>query len=132
MRRKRPSPVATGGGGWRYRVTVLTVPGGKTALPLPFAAAPRPTPLFNVVRIETGAAPRGRLLEQDSEGSGKRRPEPAFGLCDRDSPARGVVLELVPGDPADREVLRLRVVEIEAADRRGGRHREGLGQRHAG
>src|SRR3954451_5296226 len=55
IRPTSPSAVVRGGGGWRYRVNeraaVVSAPGGKTALPLPLWAAPRPTPLFSVVRI---------------------------------------------------------------------------------
>ena len=40
------------GSGCRYRVMGEEEPGGNTALPFPFGAAPRPRPRFRVVRME--------------------------------------------------------------------------------
>ncbi len=46
-------------------------------------------------------------------------------------PCARVVLELIASDPADVEVLRLRVAEVQAAHRGRRQHRERLGQRDA-
>src|SRR5262245_13731165 len=59
------------------------------------------------------------------------RPEPALGLFDRDPLACGVVLHLVEAEPADGEVARKRMREVDPADGGGGTHCERLGQRHA-
>src|SRR5882672_3859515 len=111
-------------------------PGGKTARPLPFAPAPRPTPLFSVVRIETGTAPAGApalaRIAEGREALPEARGEPGFRFAHRDSPAPGVVLHLVGPDAANGEVLRLRMVEVEAADRGGRRHGIRLGEGHSG
>src|SRR5437773_9676385 len=80
---------------------------------------------------------------EDSPGSGLQRrylfrlirqiwAEPALGLGERDSLPGGVVGDLVAGDPADREVARLRMVEVQAADARAGDRGEVLRQLHPG
>src|SRR4029077_8775210 len=66
------------------------------------------------------------------EGLAETRGEPLLGLPDRGSTASRVVLHLVGPDPADGEVLRLRVMEVEPADRSGGHHRVGLRERDPG
>jgi hypothetical protein len=43
-----------GGSGCRYRRIGSKVLGGKTPWPLPFTPAPRPIPLFSVVRTGPG------------------------------------------------------------------------------
>src|SRR5579862_264049 len=114
----------------------LIGPGGKTEWPLPFSSAPRPTPLFRVVLIETNRRPKApaaagyRRVETEPEGSdlGEVLPQPAFDLGHGLALAGRVVLELVGADPADGEVARLRVREVETAHGRCGRHRERLGQ----
>ena len=62
---------------------------------------------------------------------GEVRAQPALGLVERDALPGGVVLDLVAPDPADREVARLRVREVDAADARRRGRREGLGQLEA-
>src|SRR5438093_13748434 len=46
------------------------------------------------------------------------RPEPALDLLQRHPLARGVVLDLVSPEPADREVARERMGEVDPAHRR--------------
>src|ERR1700712_6126012 len=58
--------------------------------------------------------------------------EPAFGFLQRPALAFGVVGDLVLGHPADHEVLRLRVAEVQAADGGTRPHRHRLGQLDAG
>src|SRR5712691_6887959 len=118
--------------------------GGKTARPLPFTAAPRPIPLFSVVRMRKNAnASSAPAPVENSPGSGLQRcyllglvgqvgPEPALGLGERDALAGAVILDLVESHAADREVARLRVVEVDAAHARAGDRRERLRQLHAG
>src|SRR5690242_19320628 len=60
------------------------------------------------------------------------RPEPALGLVDRDALAGGVVLHLVEPEPADGEVARERVSEVDAAHCGCRGHCERLGQRDTG
>src|SRR6476646_8804702 len=60
------------------------------------------------------------------------RPEPALGLLERHALAGGVVLHLVAGEPADGEVARERVREVDPADSGSRRHRERVRQRDAG
>src|SRR4051794_24008079 len=55
-------------------------------------------------------------------------PEPALGLVNRDPFATGVRLQLIATDPADIEVLRRRMREIEAADGGGWKHGAAVGQ----
>src|SRR5215204_3546720 len=113
----------------------VSAPGGRTARPLPFVSAARPTPRFSVVFIDGNV--RSALPGaggQDSSGDGRSclrfvgqvRTEPSFDLVERDSLPRRVVLCLVAADPADGEVARLRMREVDAADAGGGRRREGL------
>src|SRR5690349_24993944 len=64
--------------------------------------------------------------------SGEARREPAGGLGGALALAARVVRELVVADPADREVLRLRVRQVDAADGGCRGHREALGQRQPG
>ena len=58
----------------------------------------------------------------------KVRPEPALGLLEAHPLAGAVVLDLVAAEAADREVARLRMREVDAADGCSRRHREGLSQ----
>src|SRR5262249_46627913 len=58
------------------------------------------------------------------------RREPALRLLEGNGLAGGVVLDLVEGDAADGDVARERMRKIDAADGRGRRHRERLGQRY--
>ena len=60
------------------------------------------------------------------------RSEPPLRLLGRLAPALRVVLDLVAPDAPDREVPRLRVRQVQAADRCRRRHRERLRQRDAG
>src|SRR5204862_7507109 len=53
-------------------------------------------------------------------------------LARRDPLPRGVVLDLVAVDPADREVARLGMREVDAAHARGRRHRIALREREPG
>src|SRR5262245_2341867 len=55
-------------------------------------------------------------------------PQPALRLLEAHTFSSGVVLDLVAADAADREITRMRVCEIQAADRRGWSHRRALGQ----
>src|SRR3954468_13614133 len=144
IRPRSPIPVRGGGGGCRYRVTVLTASGGKTARPFPFAepprAAPRPTPLLSVVLImraaPSGRLPKARIAKRPDrparpKGSEKAGREPLLDLAERRPLTRGVVLELVAPDPSDREVPGLRMGQVDAAHGRRRCHREALGQPHA-
>src|SRR5581483_1805262 len=97
--------------------------GGRTILPLPFRPAPRPTPLFSVVRMKIDGAVKAPAGTQDSRSLGQARAEPALRLGERNLLPLGVVGELVAADPADREVPRLRVREVEPADGGGRKHR---------
>src|SRR5664279_4609551 len=84
--------------------------------------------------MKTCAAPSGACpvrIAESPEGLPEARAEPAFRLRERHSPAGGVVLDLVARDPAHREVLRLRMVEVDATDCGGGEHGVALGQREA-
>ena len=81
------------------------------------------------------AAARRPLLRRGA-GGGERVViedwgEPALGVGNRPALAAGIVLDLVALDPADAEIARLRVAEIEPAN--GGRrpHRKALGEIHA-
>ena len=56
------------------------------------------------------------------------RSQPALDLGDGLCLPRRVVLELVGPDPADGEVPRRRMTQIDPADGRGRRHREALGE----
>src|SRR5439155_26227566 len=56
------------------------------------------------------------------------RAEPPLRLLHARAPAGRVVLDLVPAHPADGEVARLRMGEIDAADRGNRGHRERLRQ----
>src|SRR5215213_2695983 len=62
---------------------------------------------------------------------GEVRSEPALHLRQRPRLPRGVRCDLVAPDPADREVARLGVMEVEPGDRGGGRDGERLRQREA-
>src|SRR6186997_2271729 len=62
---------------------------------------------------------------------GEVRPEPAFGLRQRPTLASRVRGNLAAVDPADGEVARLRVVQVDAGDSCRGRHGERLRQREA-
>src|SRR5438105_8464064 len=100
------------------------IAGGKTARPLPLTIAPRPIPLFSVVRMRKNAnASSAPARGEDSPGSGLQRrylfrlvrqvrAEPALGLGERDALAGGVVGDLIAGDAADGEVARLRMAEV--------------------
>src|SRR6187431_811992 len=55
-------------------------------------------------------------------------PQPALRLLDAHTLSRGVVLDLVSADAADREVTGLAVCEIQAAHRRGGGHGRAFGE----
>src|SRR3954463_344507 len=57
------------------------------------------------------------------------RPQPTLDLVERHVLARRVVLDLVAADAADREIARLRMREVDAADARARHHRERLGER---
>src|SRR5579862_8868567 len=61
----------------------LIGPGGKTECPLPLSCAPRPTPLFRVVLMETKRAPGGACRPEDSRGEGRNRVEPPHGRTAR-------------------------------------------------
>src|SRR4051794_25246764 len=63
---------------------------------------------------------------------GKVRGEPALGLLERPALPPRVVGDLVLAEAADDEVLRLRVGEVPAADRRARPHRHRLGELDAG
>ena len=56
------------------------------------------------------------------------RPQPALDGFKVHLLAIGVVFDLVLGDLGDREVFGFRMGEINAADRRGRRHRVGFGE----
>ena len=80
-------------------------------------------------------APEGASPVKDTRPGGGRfrrrlqiRPQPALDVGHRLTLPGSVVLELVVADPPDREVARLGVREVDAADRRSRRHREALGQ----
>src|SRR5579872_6971961 len=131
-------------------MTELIGPGGKTEWPLPLSSAPRPTPLFRVVLMETKRAPEGacerRIPEpedaegrpvvaaepaaarSDAAGSEQVWTQPALDALDGLALTGRVVVELVAPDPADREVARGRVREVDPAHRRRRRHRERLRQ----
>src|SRR5918999_2512352 len=142
MKKKRIRPrsarIPRGFTGCWYRVIGVSAPGGRTACPFPSEWAARPTPRFSVVFILEGnvrsalAGARG----QDSSGDGRSGlwlvgeigAKPAFHLREADSLPRGVVLRLVKPYPADGEVARLRMGEVDAADARRRHGRERLGQ----
>src|SRR5882672_8183112 len=62
---------------------------------------------------------------------GKRRGKPALHFFDRLTFATSVVGDLIQTEPADGEVFRLRVREVQAADASGRRHRRVLGERES-
>src|SRR5918993_5369162 len=68
-----------------------------------------------------GGLPRFGLVRQVGA-------QPALRLGQRNALAGCVVLDLIPRDAADREVLRVRMAEVEPAHGRGWRHREALRQ----
>src|SRR5918997_5198925 len=112
------------------------MPGGRAARPLPFPRAARPTPRFSVVFIGMSEAPSRAPQAQNISGDGRRflwfvgeiRAQPSLGLSDRDSLPRRVVLRLVATDPADGEIARLRMSEVDPADAGGRRGGERLRQ----
>src|SRR4029453_7762792 len=59
-------PERFGGSGWRYTVIGERAPGGSTGRPLASTVAPRPMPLFNVVRIRKARATTHPRVHQDS------------------------------------------------------------------
>src|SRR5262252_4667408 len=63
---------------------------------------------------------------------GEVRPDPPLDLLDRLPFAARVAGNLILPEPPHREVLRLRVPEIEAADARRRNHRRVIGQRNPG
>src|SRR5688572_21960600 len=75
-----------------------------------------------------GAFTGGSVLRFVSEVGG----QPPLGLAEGLALAGGVLLDLVLADPADDEVLRLRVAEVPPADRGTGPHRHRLGEPDAG
>ena len=123
MRRSRPRPVrprrrrlAVAGDsadrpGWEDSSAVAVCAGGSTDPSL------QCRPHKNVCGALEGAC-RARIAES-AAGLSEVRAEPAFGLGNRDAPAGCVVLDLVAADPPHGEVPRLRVVEVDAADRGG-------------
>src|SRR5918911_1407155 len=90
--RMRPtswSPVRRRCSGCRYTVIGVVVAGGSTARPLPSTPAPRPIPLFSVVRIGKGRpfrqAPAAR---EDTRRLGSRSFRSGFGEELRDGEER--------------------------------------------
>src|SRR6188472_955191 len=76
---------------------------------------------------DTGRSGRLDRLQRPLVGLvGEVRAEPPLRLGLRQALARGVRLDLVAADPADGEVARLRVVEVDTADGGGGGNGEGL------
>src|SRR5690349_15141960 len=70
--------------------------------------------------LSLGRDPRGLWLVREV------RAQPALDLRERQALPGGVVLDLVAPDAADREVPRLRMTEMDAADARAGHHRVAL------
>src|SRR6476661_5874790 len=62
----------------------------------------------------------------------KVRRQPLLGLVEGPALAAGVVLDLVPAEPPQHEVARLRVGEVQTADGRTGPHGHALGELHPG
>ena len=58
-------------------------------------------------------------------------PEQPFGLCNRQAPAPGIVLDLISTDQPYFEVARLGMREVPSTDRGSRQHRPGFGQLHA-
>ena len=80
------------------------------------AVSERDMTSFGHARI--GVAGHARIRTVLARLVGEVRPQPALGLADLDALPARVVLDLVAADPPDREVPRLRVPEVEPADRR--------------
>src|SRR3954452_21919122 len=83
-------------------------------------------------RCATGADPLCRPGSLVLGAVAQVRREPSLRLGDRPALAAGVVLDLVAGDPAQVEVPRLRVGEVQPADRGPRPHGHALGELDAG
>src|SRR5262245_30827806 len=110
-------PFGSGGGVWRTREDGLNRSCGAHSYP----------PLLGL------SPPCGKGWGQAGAPEGLRLvaevgPQPALDLGLGHPLAAGVVLDLVAADLADREVARLGVAEVEAGDRGGRGHGEGLRQ----
>src|SRR5262249_12360985 len=86
----------------------------------------------SVVDVHGGPGLAGALQDGLEAGLvGEVRPEPALGLRHGTALARGIRGDLVAVDPADGEVARLRVMQVDAGHGRRGRDGERLGEREA-
>src|SRR5436189_4949656 len=88
------------------------------ALVIFFCGSPFAASATGTARPATTRTRRSLLTAGSSYRRGLGRvcqvgPHPALGLLERDPLAAGVVLELISPDPADREVARLRVGEVQ-------------------
>src|SRR5581483_1777233 len=82
-------------------------------------------------RLSVGCTNRHCRLLDGARLVAEVRAQPALDLRERFALPRRVILDLIPADPADREVASLGVAEVDAADARAGDHREGLRERDA-
>src|SRR5690348_5662663 len=92
-----------------------------------FAGAATATPATTAKIPSTASSLIARSSYGDGVG-GEVLPQPALGLAGGDSFPRRVVRKLVGADATDREVPRLGMVEVDAADARRGQGRKRLGE----